>query len=405
MPILNTSMFFPKLPWRLLPANGEVPAPGEDWAPNPQTEWLQPLHKDEVALFYTDRQTNLLLTADGRPAEECAVKYCVAFSSRFYAELVARRTTAKHPHMQCAMYDSGGRWIETYSLQGVRRRNPIRRSTTTALRYASAIIGCCLSIILASAAFPSQFGGDRIRWTQLSTTMKSGVVVAGVLCTILAVVAYNTLRKVLYKWAAWPSNAAWGSQRREYFYKQLAAESPALFVPTEITLDPCQITWPSPEEYEKWSTCLEQNRFYRFGSFASPETNLKLEFWLNDSEEFCAEIVTRHKAEMWMSVTTYYGNNDCFCVVNKDKGVIEPRPGNQILYVGLQSTAEEVIEKARRERPAAAPEHQDPATLIDEYRRRWQENVLWLRNHRLTPQQRKLLSERYRARKQNVGPQ
>lgn len=398
-------MFFPKLPWRLLPANGEVPAPAADWAPSSRNEWLQLLDKNEVALFYTDRQTNLLLTADGKPAEESAFKYCVAFRSRFYAELVARRTTAKHQQMLCSMYDSHGRWIETYSRHGVRRRNPLLRSVTSALLYASAIIGCCLAIILASAAFPSQFGGDRIRWTQLSTTMQSGVVVAGVLCTILLVVGYNTVRKVIYKWAAWPSKAPWGSLRREYFYKQLAAESPALFVPAEITLDPSQITWPSGEKYRTWSICLERNGFRRVGSFAASEARLELEFWLNDSEGFCAEIASRKQTEMRLSVTTYYGNNESFCVTNRDQGVIEPRPGDQISYLGPQSTAEELIEKARRDRPAAPPEHQDPATLIDEYRRRWRENVLWLREHRLTPQQRKLLSERYRARKQGVGSQ
>ena len=81
-----------------------------------------------------------------------------------------------------------------------------------------------------------------------------------------------------------------GFSTSRIFLQAVSSRIASSFRPTEITLDPSQITWPSQEKYEKWATCLERNGFHRFGSFASPETNLKLEFWLNDQRNFAPKL-------------------------------------------------------------------------------------------------------------------
>jgi hypothetical protein len=380
-----------------------LPAAGQDFAQTSANEWIDLTREGEVVLFFTDRQTNRLLTADGKPGDESTIRYCVAAKNRFYAELLARLRVAKHRQTQCSLYNSRGRWIETYSETGVRRRRPFVMLLAKLSKYASLTLGFCTAILIFSAISPNAFGGERIRWTQLSTTMKFGLLVAGTLCAVVSVAAANAFRRMLLWLATRPAKAPWGSSRREYFYRQLAAQSPAFLVPAEISLQPSDIAWPSLEKYQSWSNALVRNGFHRFGSFKSPETHLQVEFWLGDSNQLCAEMVNRRDGEMWLSVTTYYGEIECFCVVNKDPSIIEPRPENKTVYIGYQATADDVIKTARQEKPPIQPVRQDPKNLIDEYQKRWKENVLWHRSHGAAAEQIKSIVDRRRARKQQVS--
>ena len=108
-----------RLGHRLLPLRGSIPTPGNDISGTP---WQELMHPKEVALFCLDAKSGQPLKLNGEVPETISA-YCMAYRDRLHAKQDARSTVLLHPQMECALYNSKGKWLETILPHGVRRRN------------------------------------------------------------------------------------------------------------------------------------------------------------------------------------------------------------------------------------------------------------------------------------------
>jgi hypothetical protein len=75
---------------------------------------------------------------------------------------------------------------------------------------------------------------------------------------------------------------------------------------------------------------------------------------------------------MWMGALTLYEDWSSFGVSNKKNfGLIDPHPTKKIVHIGVEATAEQVIDKARRERPEGVRRRVGPENLLSDYATSW----------------------------------
>src|ERR1700745_3674880 len=75
---------------------------------------------------------------------------------------------------------------------------------------------------------------------------------------------------------------------------------------------------------------------------------------------------------MWLEAFTRYEDWSSFGVSNKKNfGLIDPHPTKKTVHIGADATAEQVIEKARRERPEGVRRRVSRENLLSDYATSW----------------------------------
>jgi hypothetical protein len=142
----------------------------------------------------------------------------------------------------------------------------------------------------------------------------------------------------------------------------------SLLLPLDITLEPTNIEWLSVEKYQAWTDTLRREEFELLGAHQIREVRFDLELWCHSAEDLVAEVVNDQQAGMWVCVFTRYEDGSSFGVSNKKNfGLIDPHPTKKIVHIGADATAEQVIDKARRERPEGGRHPVVPSSILADY--------------------------------------
>src|SRR5215813_11410606 len=254
---LSLMMGFPS--GRLLPARGEFPYPGKD---SSGTSWQNGMKTGEVALFYFDAQTLEPRKADGAPPDTPITEYCLVYGSLSRACQIAAGAVVLHSQILCAIYAKSGKWLETRTREGVRRRNEGVGLILLLFRGALLPALATLILIFGSQRLANRLGTESIRWGELTPQEKVGVIWLGASAAIIAWYIAASVRNRILIWQARPALAPIGSPLREKLYKALAKNKGRnLLVPTEITLQEAVIEWPDHHKYELWSRALRDEGF------------------------------------------------------------------------------------------------------------------------------------------------
>ena len=98
---------------------------------------------------------------------------------------------------------------------------------------------------------------------------------------------------------------------------------------------------------------------------------------------------------MWVGAFTRYEDWSSFGVSNKKNfGLIDPHPTKKTVHIGADATAEQVINKARGERPEGVRRKVVPENLHSDYVTSWRQYVEWRRARGTTAEEYKRISER-----------
>jgi hypothetical protein len=363
--------------WRLLPAPGAFPTPGKDITGTP---WQELMGSGEIASFYFDAYTGQPLTAKGRIPETPVSQYCVAYQSLYMARLVARSRALRNPRIRIALYDKRGRWIATISREGESRRNPGRGLAWALLQIPLLAFYGTLAILAVSALSARYFGIELIRLEHLSAQEWNGLITAGLLLAIPLCVFFQRSRFKAVLHLTRASREPVGSPAREDFYRRLArTNNSSLLIPLDITFETTTIAWPSPEKHDRWAELLGEEGFELHGAYLIPEAGSRTEIWFNRGEDLVAEILHHPIAGMWLCVFTRYEDDTSFGVSNKRPSLIDPYPKRRSITLGPDATAEQVIEKARRERPVGPRRRAVRENILSDYARSWRQFVEWRR--------------------------
>lgn len=378
---------------RLLPASGGFPTPGQDISGTP---WQQHMRPGEIALFYFDARTGQPLTALGKVPRNQIDEYCSAYRSLYMARLVAKSKIIKNPSMITVLYDKRGRWLGTMSREGEDRRNIGLGLAWLLFQMPLCALFGTLAILALSEISARTLGSERMHWESMSSQEWTGLIVAGMLLggAVRLVFEYVRGRLVLYLTRA--AREPVGSPGREAFYQRLArTNNSSLLLPLDITFEPTKIEWQSMEKYQAWFDGLRREGFELLGAYQIREVCLDLELWLRSAEDLVAEVVNHPQAGMWMGALTLYQDWSSFGVSNKKNfGLIDPHPTKKIVHIGAEATAEQVIDKARRERPEGVRRRVGPENLLSDYATSWRQYVEWRRARGTTAEEYKRISER-----------
>jgi hypothetical protein len=149
------------------------------------------------------------------------------------------------------------------------------------------------------------------------------------------------------------------------------------------------------EKYQAWAEALRREGFELLGAYQIREVRLDMELWLQSAEDLVGEAVNHPQAGMWLEAFTRYEDWSSFGVSNKKNfGLIDPHPTKKTVHIGADATAEQVIEKARRERPEGVRRRVSREDLLSDYATSWRQYVEWRRARGTTAAEYKRISER-----------
>lgn len=382
---------------RLLPASGGFPKPGQDIS---GTKWQELMRPGETAVFTFDARTGQPLTALGEVPRKPINEYCCAYRSLYMARLVAKGRIFGNPGVITVLYDKRGRWLGTMSREGEDRRNIGLGLAWVLLQIPLFTFLGGLAILAASELSARYFGTDRIRWESMSSQEWSGLITAGLLLAGIGKFVFEYWRARLVLYLTRSGREPIGSPGRDAFYKRLSRKGPNLLIPLDITFEPVKVEWLSAEKYGAWSDALRREGFELVGDYQIPEVRLDLELWFQPAEDLVAEIVNHPQADMWVAVWTRYEDWSSFGISNKKNfGLIDPHPTKKIVHIGANATAEQVIERARRDRPGGVRRRAVRENILSDYATSWRQYVEWRRARGTTAEEYKRISERKAAAK------
>lgn len=362
---------------RLLPVRGAVPKPGEDIS---GTEWQRLMKPGETALFCLDA-TGRLLKMNGEVPENPISEYCVAFKSRFRAQLTARGAAVSHPHVSCALYDKRGRWLATYWNGGSRLRNEGLRLAWVLLQFPiTAILG--LGIIATIEVLSSLYYHEAVMQWQLDKNSVPAFIFVGLLVGGIVRGALHMARLEWIHRDLGPALARPGSPEREKFYKKLNRHN--LLVPEEIKPKAAEVQWPQPEKHEAWARVLHDQGFTRVGQYTISEAGADMDLWLHAENGLTAAVSYVKSRQMWLAAWTQYPDGSSFTIANKTSSGVDPHPQRKVIDIGPDQPAEEVLRQALALRPSGEYLRFKPEDVIPNYIRRWKEYMEWRRQRGTT---------------------
>jgi hypothetical protein len=380
---------------RLLPAAGAFPTPGKDVSGTP---WQEHMRSGEIALFYFDARTGQSLTAKGSVPQTPIQEYCVAYRSLYMARLVARSRVLRNPGMTTVLYDKRGKWLATISRAGESRRNPGLGFARVLIQFPLMALYGTLTILAISAISERYFHFALFYPEHLSAQEWNGLITAGLLLAIPVWMFFQRARLKAVIHLTRSSRQPVGSPGRENFYKQLARNNKSsLLIPIDITFETTAIEWPSQEKHDRWAEVLRREGFELHGAYLIPEVGSQTEIWFNTTEDFVAEIINHQKVKMFLSVLTRYEDWSSLSVSNRRPSPVDPHPTKRSICLGLEATVEEVMEKARRERPDHPRRKAVRENILPDYATSWRQRVEWRRARGTTAEEYKRVDQRKAA--------
>jgi len=370
---------------RVLPVSGAIPTPGKDIT---GASWQQEMRFGEIALFNFDAKSGQLLGPKARVPQLPVQEVCMIFGSRYAARASARGQIAAHPQMLTVLYDRRGRWLSTRSREGETRRNPGLGLAWILLQFPLLAIYGTISVLALSAIGASYFGIEPIRITEMSSQQLSNLFTGGFLVGGFGRLMFELIRMRLLVWHGRPALAPVGSPEREKLYRRVAKKGDSCrLVPPEVSLVPATVEWPVPEKHSEWSAVLQSRGFQRRGEFTSPETKAGHDFWFKADEDLTALIATLPTRGMWLAVFTRYEDGSSFCALNKLPTGMDHDPKSEKVFLGIEASAETVIEHALKNRPERQRRRPTADNLLDDYRIGWRKSVGWRRSRGTTPEE------------------
>ena len=253
-----------------------------------------------------------------------------------------------------------------------------------------------LAILAVSEILARYLGTDRIHWENMSSQEWSGLVVVGMFLGGTARFVFEYIRGCLVLHLTRDARQPVGSPGREKFYKWIArTNNSSLLLPLDITFEPTTIEWISAEKHQSWSEALRREGFELAGAYQIREVRLDLELWFRRDDDLVAEVVNHPQAGMWIGAFTRYEDWSSFGVSNKKNfGLIDPHPTKKVVHLGADATVEQVIDKARRERPENVRRKVVPENILSDYATSWRQIAEWRRACGTSAAEYKWISER-----------
>jgi hypothetical protein len=377
---------------RVLPVSGAIPTPGKDI---PGAPWQQEMRFGEIALFNFDAKSGQLLGPKARVPQLPVQEVCMVFGSRYAARASARGQIAAHPQMLTVLYDRRGRWLSTRSREGETRRNPGFGLAWILLQFPLMAVYGTISLLALSAIGASYFGIEPIRITEMSSQQLSSLFTGGLLVGGFGRLLLELIRIWLLAWHGRPALAPVGSPEREKLYRRVAKDGGSCrLVPPEVSLVPATVEWPVPEKHSEWSAVLQSRGFQHRGEFTSPETKAGHDFWFKADEDLTALIATLPTQGMWLAVFTRYEDGSSFCAMNKLPTGMDFPPKRKAVYLGLEASAEALIEHVLKNRPEGQRRRPTADNLLDDYKMGWRTSIEWRRARGTTAEEVKRVDER-----------
>jgi hypothetical protein len=252
-----------------------------------------------------------------------------------------------------------------------------------------------ISLLALSAIGASYFGIEPIRITgmssqQLSSLFTGGLLVGGFGCLLL-----ELIRIWLLAWHGRPALAPVGSPEREKLYRRVAKDGGSCrLVPPEVSLVPATVEWPVPEKHSEWSAVLQSAGFQHLGQFVSPEVRAGHDFWFRPDQDLTAIVATLPGQGMWLAVFTPYEDGSSFCAMNKLPTGMDFPPKRKAVYLGLEASAEALIEHVLKNRPEGQRRRPTADNLLDDYKMGWRTSIEWRRARGTTAEEVKRVDER-----------
>ena len=319
----------------------------------------------------------------------------MAFGSRYAARFSAKGQIMAHPEMMTVLYDRRGRWLSTRSREGETRRNPGLGLAWILLQFPLLAIHGTLAILAMSAIGAFFFGTQPIRPSEMSSQQLSSLFTSGLMVGGFGRLLFELLRMRLIVWHGRPARAPIGSPEREKLYRRLAKQGAGgRLVPLEVSLVPTAIEWPVPAKHVEWSAVLQNEGFERLGEFIAPEAKAGHDFWFHMGKDLTAIIATLPTQGMWLAVFTRYEDESSFCAMNKLPTGMEMPPKKTAVYLGMEASAEEVIEHVLRNRPEGQRRPPTADNVLEDYKKGWRTSVEWRRARGTTLEEVKRVDER-----------
>jgi hypothetical protein len=377
---------------RVLPVSGAVPTPGKDM---PEASWQQEMRIGEIALFNFDAKSGQLLGPKARVPQLPVQEVCMVFGSRYAARASARGQIAAHPQMLTVLYDRRGRWLSTRSREGETRRNPGLGLAWLLFQFPLMAIFGAVGVLLFSAIGAANFGTEPIRLSEMSSQQLSSLLTGGLLVGAFGRLLFELIRMRLIVWHGKPALAPVGSPEREKLYRRVAKDGGSCrLVPPEVSLVPATVEWPVPEKHAEWSAVLQSAGFQHLGQFVSPEVRAGHDFWFRPDQDLTAIVATLPGQGMWLAVFTRYEDGSSFCALNKLPTGMDLPPKRKAVYLGLEASAEALIEHVLENRPEGQRRRPTADNLLDDYKTGWRTSIEWRRARGTTAEEVKRVDER-----------
>jgi hypothetical protein len=355
----------------------------------PGASWRREMRFGEIALFNFDAKSGQLLGPKARVPQLPVQEVCMVFGSRYAARASARGQIAAHPQMLTVLYDRRGRWFSTRSREGENRRNPGLGLAWILLQFPLLAIYGTLAMVAFSHLTASYLDAEPIRLGELSQQQLSSLLAGGLILGGFGRLLFELIRIRLLVWHGRPALAPVGSPEREKLYRRVAkGGASGRLVPPEVSLVPAIVEWPVPEKHSEWSAVLQSRGFQRRGEFTSPETKAGHDFWFKADEDLTALIATLPTRGMWLAVfTRYEDGSSSFCALNKLPTGMDHDPKSVKAFLGMDASAEAVIEHALKNRPQGRRRRPTADNLLDDYKTGWRRSVEWRRSRGTTPEE------------------
>ena len=325
------------------------------------------------------------------------------FGSRYAARFEAKGAVALRPNSLCALYDRRGRWLNSFSREGVRHRDQALALGWLLLQFPLSVLCGTLAILGFSAFCNRYLDIDPVFWRGLFPQTSAELLVGGFILGALGRTFFEFVRKRLIIWHAKPVSAPMGSAEREKLYRRIAKRGgTTLLAPLDITPSPSATEWPLPEKYKEWVSSLENRGFQHLGQFMVPETKSDDDFWFNQDNDLRATIVSSPVGEMWLSVGTRYEDGSSFSAANKDSTGLDQNPNRPVTYLGPGATADALVDFTLRNRPDGKRSTPTAERLLDDYKEGWRKGIEWRRARGTTAEEIKRVDER-RVRSKAAG--
>jgi len=376
---------------RVLPVSDAIPTPGKDIT---GASWQKDMRFGEIALFNFDAKSGQLLGPKAKVPQLPVQEVCMVFGSRYAARASASGQIAAHPQMLTVLYDRRGRWLSTRWREGETGRNPGLGLAWILLQFPLLAIYGTISVLALSAIGASYFGIEPIRIAEMSSQQLSNLFTGGFLVGGFGRLMFELIRMRLLIWHGRPVLAPVGSAEREKLYRRVAKDGAScrlvppevsLVPATEVSLVPATVEWPVPEKHSEWSAVLQSRGFQRRGEFTSPETKAGHDFWFKADEDLTALIATLPTRGMWLAVFMRYEDGSSFCALNKLPTGMDHESVK--VFLGMDASAETVIEHALKNRPERQRRRPTADNLLDDYRTGWRRSVEWRRSRGTTPEE------------------